>query len=85
MWSRTPIFCWPSVWLASWLLGAATTMAYRLPTTLAPLAPHRLRTPLLSLHVSTLKPSPRASIRAANQATGAVRVPERLPSTAHPD
>ena len=62
MWSRIPIFCWPSVWLASWLLGAATATAYRLPQTLVPLAPHRLRTPLLSLHVSTLKPSPRAGL-----------------------
>ena len=62
MWSRIPIFCWPSVWLASWLLGAATATAYRLPTMLVPLAPHRLRTPLLSLHVSTLKPSPRAGL-----------------------
>ena len=60
MWSRIPIFCWPSVWLASWLLGAATATAYRLPTMLAPLAPQRLRTPLLRLHVSTLKPNPRA-------------------------
>lgn len=62
MWSRIPICFWPSVWLASWLLGAATATAYRLPTMLAPLAPHRLRTPLLSLHVSTLKPSPRAGL-----------------------
>lgn len=62
MWSRIPICFWPSVWLASWLLGAATATAYRLPQTLAPLAPHRLRTPLLSLHVSTLKPSPRAGL-----------------------
>ena len=62
MWSRIPIFCWPSVWLASWLLGAATATAYRLPTMPVPLAPHRLRTPLLSLHVSTLKPSPRAGL-----------------------
>lgn len=62
MWSRIPICCWPSVWLASWLLGAATATAYRLPQTLAPLAPHRLRTPLLSLHVSTLKPSQRAGL-----------------------
>ena len=62
MWSRIPIFCWPSVWLASWLLGAATATAYRLPTTLVPLGPQRLRTPLLSLHVSTLKPSPRAGL-----------------------
>ena len=63
MWSRIPIFCWPSVWLASWLLGAATATAYRLPTTLVPLAPHRLRTPLLSLHVSTLKPNPHAGLK----------------------
>lgn len=62
MWSRIPICFWPSVWLSAWLLGAATATAYRLPTTLAPLAPHRLRTPLLSLHVSTLKPSPRAGL-----------------------
>ena len=62
MWARIPICFWPSVWLASWLLGAATATAYRLPMTLAPLAPHRLRTPLLSLHVSTLKPSPRAGL-----------------------
>ena len=46
MWSRIPICFWPSVWLSAWLAGAATATAYRLPTTLAPLAPHRLRTPL---------------------------------------
>lgn len=63
MWSRTPIFCWPSAWLASWLLGAATATAYRLPTTLVPLGPHRLRTPLLSLHVSTLKLNPHAGLK----------------------
>ncbi len=62
MWSRIPIFCWPSVWLASWLLGAATATAYRLPQTLVPLAPHRLRTPLLSLHVSTRRLNPRAGL-----------------------
>ena len=63
MWSRIPIFCWPSVWLASWLLGAATATAYRLPTMLVPLAPHRLRTPLLSLHVSTRKLNPHAGLK----------------------
>ena len=62
MWSRTPIFCWPLAWLSLWWAGAATATAYRLPQTLVPLAPHRLRTPLLSLHVSTLKPSPRAGL-----------------------
>lgn len=63
MWSRIPIFCWPSVWLASWLLGAATATAYRLPMTLAPLAPYRLRTPLLSLHAQTLKLNPHAGLK----------------------
>lgn len=62
MWPRIPICFWPSVWLASWLLGAATATAYRLPQTLVPLAPHRLRTPLLSLHVSTLKLNPHAGL-----------------------
>ena len=60
MWSRIPIFCWPSVWLASWLLGAATATAYRLPQTLAPLALPRLRTPLLRLHASNLRLNPHA-------------------------
>ena len=62
MWSRLPIVFWPQFWLSAWLLGAATATAYRLPQTLVPLAPHRLRTPLLSLRVSTLKPSPRAGL-----------------------
>ena len=62
MWSRIPIFCWPSLWLSLWWAGAATATAYRLPQTLVPLAPHRLRTPLLSLHVSTLKPNPHAGL-----------------------
>ena len=67
MWSRIPIYCWPSLWLSLWWAGAATATAYRLPTTLAPLGPHRLRTPLLSLHVSTLKPSPRAGLTRPNE------------------
>lgn len=62
MWSRLPIVFWPAAWLSLWWAGAATATAYRLPMTLAPLAPHRLRTPLMSLHVSTLKPSPRAGL-----------------------
>lgn len=62
MWSRIPICFWPSVWLASWLLGAATATGYRLPTTLAPLAPHRLQTPLLSLHAQTLRLNPHAGL-----------------------
>ena len=62
MWSRIPIACWPSLWLSLWWAGAATTTAYQLPMTLAPLAPHRLRTPLLSLHVSTRRLNPRAGL-----------------------
>lgn len=62
MWASIPICLWPSAWLSLWLAGAATATAARLPMTLAPLAPQRLRTPLLSLHVSTLKPSPRAGL-----------------------
>ncbi len=62
MWSRIPICCWPAVWLSVWLAGAATATVYRLPMTRAPRAPHRLRTPLLSLHVSMLRPSPRAGL-----------------------
>lgn len=62
MWSRVPMFCWPTIWLSAWLAGAATATAYRLPMTLAPLAPHRLRTPLLSLHASTLKLNPHAGL-----------------------
>ena len=63
MWSRIPIVFWPQFWLSAWLLGAATATAYRLPQTIAPLAPHRLRTPLLSLHVSTLKLNPHAGLK----------------------
>ena len=63
MWSRIPICFWPSVWLASWLLGAATATAYRLPMMRAPLGPHRLRSPLLSLHVSTRKLNPHAGLK----------------------
>lgn len=60
MWSRLPIAYWPLAWLSLWWAGAATATAYRLPTMLAPLAPYRLRTPLLSLHAQTLKLNPNA-------------------------
>ena len=63
MWASIPICLWPSVWCSAWLAGLATTTAYRLPALIAPLAPQRLRTPLLSLHVSTLKPNPHAGLR----------------------
>ena len=63
MWSRIPICFWPSVWLSLWLAGAATATAYRLQVMRAPLAPHRLRTPLLSLHVSTRSLNPHAGLK----------------------
>ena len=63
MWSRIPICFWPAAWLSLWLAGAATATAYRLPTMLAPLAPQRLRTPLLRLHVSMQRLNPHAGLR----------------------
>ena len=61
MWPPS-MFLLPQLWLSAWWAGLATTTAYRLPALIAPLAPQRLRTPLLALHVSTLKPSPRAGL-----------------------
>ena len=60
MWSRIPIFWWPSVWPSLWLAWVVTATACRLQTTLAPHGPLRLRTPLLTLHVSTLRLRPHA-------------------------
>lgn len=61
MWPHIPI-CWPLAWLSLWWAGAATATASRLPLTPVLLAPPRLRTPLLRLHVSTLRPSPHAGL-----------------------
>ena len=63
MWSRIPICFLPAAWLSLWWAGAAAATAYRLPMMLAPLAPHRLRTPLLSLHAQTLKLNPHAGLK----------------------
>ncbi len=63
MWSRLPIVFWPAAWLSLWWAGAATATAYRLPMTRAPLGPHRLRSPLLSLHVSTQRLNPHAGLK----------------------
>ena len=62
MWSRLPIVFCPQFWLSAWLLGAATATAYRLHATLAPQTRPAWRTPLLKLHVQTLRPSPRAGL-----------------------
>lgn len=44
------------------LAGAATATAWRLHATLAPQTRPAWRTPLMRLHVQTLKPSPRAGL-----------------------
>lgn len=62
MWPPS-MFLLPQLWLSAWWAGLATTTAYRLPALIAPLAPQRLRTPLLKLHVSTLKPNPHAGLK----------------------
>lgn len=53
----------PLWWLSQWQLGAFTTSAVRLGAMTVPLAPRRLRTPLLSLHAQTLKLNPHAGQR----------------------
>lgn len=54
--------CWLP-WLLSWSLAcSATGMAWRLSATLATRARPAWRTPLLRLHVQTLRPSPRAGL-----------------------
>lgn len=58
MWSRIRISLWPSVWFSAFALGLATATAYRLSAMPAPPDRPRLRTPLLTLHVSTLRPNP---------------------------
>ena len=63
MWASIPFCFWPSVWCSAWLAGLATTTAYRLPALIAPRGLPRLRTPLLKLHVSTLKPNPHAGLK----------------------
>ncbi len=62
MWS-IPICFLPGAWLSLWLLGAATTTAIRLPRMPVLREPPKLRTPLLSLHASTLKLSPHAGLK----------------------
>lgn len=62
MWSRIHPCCWPALWLSLWLAGAATATAWRLHATLAPQTRPAWRTPLLKLHVQTLRPSPRAGL-----------------------
>ena len=62
MWSHIPICCWPLAWLSLWWAGAATATVSRLPMMPVLLAPPRLRTPLLKLHVSTLRPNPHAGL-----------------------
>ena len=67
MWASIPISWWLPLWLSWSLASAATATAARLPTMLAPLAPQRLRTPLLSLHASKLKLNPHAGLKSPRE------------------
>lgn len=80
MWSRLPIAYWPLAWLSLWLAGAATATAYRLPTMLAP---QRLRTPLLKLHVSTQRLNPHAGLRKPYEMRGLRLIPAPRDSEAN--
>lgn len=62
MWSIPTCF-WPAAWLSLWWAGAAITTASRLPRMPALREPLKLRTPLLSLHASTLRLNPRAGLK----------------------
>ncbi len=50
-----PVF-WPSLWLSLWLAGAATATATRSAALTKSTPAPKWRTPLLSLHIGTLKP-----------------------------
>ena len=59
-----PLIVWlPLWWLSQWQLGAFTTSAARLAAMTVPRELPKLRTPLLSLHVSTRKLNPCAGNR----------------------
>ncbi len=63
MCSRSPMLFWPvwfpSLWLSLWLAGAATATATRSAGPMKSTHAPKWRTPLLSLHVGTLKPMQR--------------------------
>ena len=59
---RSRSACWLPWLLSWWLACSATGMAWRLSATLATRARPAWRTPLLRLHVQTLRPSPRAGL-----------------------
>lgn len=51
----TPIFWWPPLWASLWLAGSATTWAYRWSAAAARWPCKRPSSPLLTLHVQTLR------------------------------
>lgn len=59
---RSRSACWLPWLLSWWLACSATGMAWRLSATLATRERPAWRTPLLRLHVQTLRPSPRAGL-----------------------
>lgn len=48
-------FLWPAAWVAFWMLGASTAIAKQIETAHRRRPVLRIRTPLLTLHVSTLR------------------------------
>lgn len=70
---------WPLAWLSVWLAVAATATAARLPVRPVLRHPPRLRTPLLSLHVSALRLNPHAGQRKPYQMR-ALRLIPALPA-----
>lgn len=62
MWDHKVLFWLPIFWsqlsLSLWQAGAATRIEMLSAVQQRPLSERTLRTPLLSLHVSTLKPTP---------------------------
>ena len=63
MCSRSPMVFWPvwfpSLWLSLCLVGAATATATRSAGPMKSAPAPKWRTPLLSLHIGTLKPTRR--------------------------
>ncbi len=63
MWASIPIFCWPAAWLSLWLCGSGTTLAWKLSGAALQCGNRPRSSPLLKLHVSTLKLKPNAGKR----------------------
>lgn len=63
MLARIPILFWPAAWVALWMLGASTATAMQISAIHRRRPVMRIRTPLLRLHVSTMRLRPHAGER----------------------